>query len=273
MTYQDNNTFEKIEHLIFDLDNTLYPSSSKMDGGITSRMINYAAKQVGVSIEEATKLRKERMPIYGTTLGWLSAEHGLTDVKEFFSAVHPETEIEELDFDKNLRPFLESLPLPMTVLTNSPTIHANRVLNFFNIKDLFIFISDIETNGLKGKPYENSYFNAVFEKGFNLSNSLFFDDHEKYTKGYTAIGGKSILVTDKLVLPGESGTFNCHNIVKDILKETSNNKNSRENTISKIQKIKDAVLDKNPELLPYACITSVYEVPKLLSYINSQNIQ
>ena len=107
-------------------------------------MINFAAKQIGVSVEEATKLRKERMPIYGTSLGWLSAEHGLTDIQGFFAAVHPENEIEELDFDPKLRGFLQNLPLPMTILTNSPTIHANRVLDFFNIKDLFIFITPVE---------------------------------------------------------------------------------------------------------------------------------
>ena len=156
MTYQDKNTFEQIKHLIFDLDNTLYPTSSKMNDGITSRMIEMTAKQAGVSVEEAAKLRKERMPIYGTSLGWLMAEHQLTDIQGFFDLVHPESEINEVDQDSNLRPFLEKLPYPMTVLTNSPTVHANRVLDFFGIRDLFIFISDIQTNGLRGKPYQNA---------------------------------------------------------------------------------------------------------------------
>ena len=261
MTNQDRKNYEKIEHLIFDLDNTLYPASSKMNDGITSRMIEVTAKQVGLSVEEAANLRAERMPIYGTSLGWLMAEHGLTDIQGFFDLVHPESEINELDQDSNLRPFLESLPYPMTVLTNSPTIHANRVLDFFGIRDLFIFISDIQTNGLKGKPYQNAYLSATFEKGYNLSNSLFFDDHEKYTKGFSAIGGKAILVTDKFLLPGEEGTFNCDGIVREILGENPQNK---ENTETNLEKIKAKVLEKNPELLPYACITSVYDVPKLL---------
>ena len=266
MTNQDRKNYEKIEHLIFDLDNTLYPASSKMDAGITSRMIEHTAKHIGVSIEEAAKLRKERMPIYGTSLGWLMAEHNLTDVKAFFNAVHPESEIDELDFDEKLRPFLQSLALPKTVLTNSPTVHANRVLNFFNIKDLFIFISDIETNGLRGKPYENSYISAVFEKGYNLSNSLFFDDHEKYTKGYTAIGGKSILITDKIVFPGEKGTFNCDEIITEILNQKEYTKEEYKKAIPQI---KERILEKNPERLPYACISSVYDVEKLLTFIKS----
>ena len=264
MTNQDRKNYEKIEHLIFDLDNTLYPASSKMDAGITSRMIEHTAKHIGVSIEEAAKLRKERMPIYGTSLGWLMAEHNLTDVKAFFDAVHPESEIAELDSDDKLRPFLQSLALPKTVLTNSPTVHANRVLNFFNIKDLFIFISDIETNGLQGKPYENSYLTAIFEKGNNLSNSLFFDDYKKYTKGYTAIGGKSVLVTDKLVFPGENGTFNCDEIIKDFFNQKDYSKVDVEKSLPII---KEKILEQNPELLPYACISSIYDIPKLLNFL------
>jgi len=265
VTNQDKNQFEKIHHLLFDLDNTLYPASSRMDAGITSRMIEVTAKQVGLSVEEAAKLRSERMPIYGTSLGWLMAEHGLIDIKGFFETVHPESEIEELDFDPKLRPFLESISLPKTVLTNSPTIHANRVLDFFNIRDLFIFISDIETNGLRGKPYENSYLTAVFEKGYNLSNTLFFDDHEKYTKGYTVLGGKSILVSDKFLLPGDEGTFNCDYIVKDIVNSQIDDKTDlKAKTLENLTEIKKVILEKNPNLLPYASISSVFDVPKLL---------
>ena len=260
---------EPIHHLVFDLDNTLYPASSKMDAGITSRMISSVAKQVGVSIEEATRLRKERMPIYGTTLGWLRAEHNLTNVQDFFNFVHPEEEIYELDYDEKLRPFLKNLQLPMSILTNSPTIHANRVLDFFNIKDLFLFISDIETNNLQGKPYQHSYFNAVFQQSHNLSDTLFLDDLEKYTKGYTAIGGKAILVTDKLVFPGEKGTFNCDYIVKDILSNKEEKPVSKDETLFKLPEIKQVILEKNPELLPYACISSVYDLPKIINFIKS----
>ena len=260
---------EPIHHLVFDLDNTLYPASSKMDAGITSRMISSVAKYGGVSIEEATRLRKERMPIYGTTLGWLMAEHNLTDVQDFFNHVHPAEEIHELDSDEKLRPFLESLQLPMTILTNSPTIHANRVLNFFNIRDLFLFISDIETNNLQGKPYQHAYLNAVFQKHYNLSDTLFFDDHTKYTKGYTALGGKAILVTDEIAYPGEKGTFNCDYLVKDILSNIDEKPASKDETLLKLPEIQQVILEKNPELLPYSWISSVYDIPKILDFIKS----
>ena len=125
----------KITHLLFDLDNTLYPSTAKIDEGITHRMLSFTANLLGVSYEEAVQRRIERLPLYGTTLEWLRTEHGLVDVDEYFSAVHPPEEVNELQKDVNLRPLLKSLGLPMTILTNAPRRHAVRVLEFLEIAD------------------------------------------------------------------------------------------------------------------------------------------
>ena len=74
------------------------------------------------------------------------------------------------------------------------------------------------------------------------------------------------MVTDKFLLPGEEGTFNCDGIVREILGENPQNK---ENTETNLEKIKAKVLEKNPKLLPYACITSGYDVPKLLDFMKA----
>ena len=98
-----------VEHLIFDLDNTLYPSSGAMDRGITQRMMNFTASFLGVSYEEAVKIRAEHIRNFSTTLEWLRSE-GLTDVESYFAAVHPPYEADELEENPSLRPFLESIP-------------------------------------------------------------------------------------------------------------------------------------------------------------------
>ena len=69
-----------VEHLIFDLDNTLYPSSGNMDKGITQRMMNFVASFFDVSYEEAVKIRAEHIRDFSTTLEWLRSE-GLSDVE------------------------------------------------------------------------------------------------------------------------------------------------------------------------------------------------
>lgn len=184
----------KIQHLLFDLDNTLYPSTAAIDAGITGRMIGFVADFLGLDYQQAAERRLRRLSHYGTTLEWLRTEHGLQDIQAYFDAVHPPDEVEELTPDPNLRPFLQSLGLPMTILTNAPLAHARRVLEFLNVADLFTGIHDIESNGFKGKPYPESYRTALAAAGFGLEETVFFDDHKKYTDGYQKLGGQAVLV-------------------------------------------------------------------------------
>ena len=50
----------EIKHILFDLDNTLYPATSAMDKGITTRMLECVADFFNCSIEKAIEIRKER---------------------------------------------------------------------------------------------------------------------------------------------------------------------------------------------------------------------
>ncbi len=183
-----------IKHLLFDMDNTLYPSTVAMDTGITKRMLGFVASWLNVSYEEAIKRRAKGLPKYGTTLEWLQKEEGLKDIEVYFRAVHPESEESELPEQEDLRPFLQSLNMPMSVLSNAPIEHVNRVLKKLNVIDLFDSITDIRACNLKGKPYESAYRTALKAAGADIENTLFFDDHPKYIKGYSAIGGTAVLV-------------------------------------------------------------------------------
>lgn len=184
----------KYKHLLFDLDNTLYPSTAAIDKGITHRMLSFIASYLHISYEEAVAKRNSRLSYYGTTLEWLRSEEGLEDIQSFFNAVHPPEETKEITFDPELRSFLQSLHMPMTVLTNAPMVHAKRILDFLNITDLFTGIYDVEYNDFEGKPYPQAFYNALEGSGFSLEETLFFDDHKKYTDGYQALGGQAILV-------------------------------------------------------------------------------
>lgn len=185
-----------IQHLLLDMDNTLYPASGDMDAGINNRMQQYVADFIGVPLEEAISLRAQNVPHFGTTLEWLKAEHGLTDQEAYFNAVHPESEIGELRHDDRLRPYLLSLGLPMTLLTNAPMSHATRVLDFFNISDLFLGIFDLTFHDGKGKPHPDCFLNTLQAVHKTVEETLFVDDHPKYVRGYKAIGGKAVIVDE-----------------------------------------------------------------------------
>lgn len=189
-----------IRHLLLDLDNTLYPASGGMDAGVTRRMMQFVADYLSVSMEEAVRMRSMHLGKYGTTLEWLSVEHGLKDTATYFAAVHPPQELDELQKDPSLRPFLQSLGVPMTLLTNAPAAHAGRVLDFFGITDLFLGIFDIEYHGGRGKPHPDCFLETMRAVGKSIPETLFVDDHPKYLKGWQSLGGKGVLVNESLSL-------------------------------------------------------------------------
>lgn len=185
-----------IGHILFDLDNTLYSVSNPIDKKITERMFRFIADYLSVPLEEAKRLQAARRHHYGTTLEWLEQEHQFTDRAGYFAAVHPPCEVEELYPDDRIRGFLESLQLPMTVLTNAPLEHAERVLNFFHIRDLFLGVFDIIYHKGKGKPAAECYTNTLKAVGKSIEETLFLDDCPAYVQGYVQIGGKAALIDE-----------------------------------------------------------------------------
>ena len=134
-----------------------------------------------MTYDEAVALRRQRLPLYGTTLEWLRNEHGLTDVSGYFNAVHPPEEVDELQPDPDLRTLLLSLGL--------------------NVADIFTGVYDVERNNLRGKPYPEAYLNAISGAGSTVAETVFFDDHKKYTDGYERLGGRAVLVRNPDVAP------------------------------------------------------------------------
>lgn len=186
----------KIEHLIFDLDNTLYTANSEMDFGITQRMMECVMAFFNCSFEEAAEIRKKKVRNFSTTLEWLRSE-GLSDVEGFFRHVHPENEADELKEDPDLRPFLQSIEIPKIICTNAPREHAERVLKKLNVIDLFSEICDIRDFNLQGKPYPSAFKIALKKAGGTIENSIFIDDMLKYTDGWESLGGTAVLVGNK----------------------------------------------------------------------------
>lgn len=246
-----------VSHLLFDLDNTLYPSSAEMDRGITRRMMGCVADFFHVSYEEAESLRAKHIAKFSTTLEWLRSE-GLTDTEEYFKAVHPENEADELDEQPALRPLLESIPIPKIILTNAPAEHAERVLEKLRVRDQFDAICDIRACGLLGKPYPQAFRTALETAGGTTADTLFLDDMRKYTDGFQAIGGTAVLIGSRNGEPlDRSAAAVCEAAGQRSGATTTPPQNGGGRPES-------AVPPQNGRTLR---INSVYELPKLLQNI------
>ncbi|MDR2102201.1 MAG: HAD-IA family hydrolase [Treponema sp.] len=186
-----------IKQLLFDLDNTLYSSRYGLEKNVSRRIVAYLAQYFGLSPEETARRRRERVPYYGTTLEWLLAEEGFTGIDAYFAAIHPQDEADTLKPDPALRDFLESIPLPKAIFTNSPMEHAVRVLDKLQVRDLFPRIFDIRGNGFKGKPRAEAFYQVLDALGTEPENTFFVDDYPQYIRGYLAIGGKGVLLDEE----------------------------------------------------------------------------
>ena len=182
-----------IKHILFDLDGTLYSMKGGMDDFFRMRLWGFTSSWLGISLDEYKILWKEAMKVYGTTLEWLIKEKGFKDTEAFFAHVHPESEIEFLPYDPELRGFLENLPVPCSILTNSPIFHAERVIKQLNLEGVFRQVYAIDDSGLGGKPHPSSYRRALDDFGLKPKEMLYIDDLPRYVEGYINIGGRGLL--------------------------------------------------------------------------------
>ncbi|MDR1318688.1 MAG: HAD-IA family hydrolase, partial [Treponema sp.] len=194
-----------IKYLLFDLDNTLYSLHHGLEEKVGRRMREYTAAYLGISPEEAWRLRLEWAGAYGTTLEWLMAEKGFTDPDSYLAAVHPEDEAENLPPDPELGAFLKAIPLPKAILTNSPREHADRILARLALGDIFTHIFDIRETAFKGKPNRKVFERALSILGVKAGETLFIDDNPRYVTGFTALGGRSLLLDEDDTHPGYPG--------------------------------------------------------------------
>jgi putative hydrolase of the HAD superfamily len=194
-----------IEYLLFDLDNTLYSCRYGLEDNVVRRIGEFLSARLGVTPEEAMRIRHERRKHYGTTLEWLQGELDFVDIETYYRAVHPENEADTLPPDPELRRFLEDLSLPKAILTNSPREHVDRVLKRLEIPaSLFIHIFDMRFNGYQGKPLPEVFHRALSVLGTAPETTLFIDDHLFYVEGYLALGGAGLLLDEENIHPEHS---------------------------------------------------------------------
>ncbi len=183
-----------VSYALFDLDDTLYPRESGLGQFTMGRILDFAARIASCTVEELRTKREERLRSYGTTLEWLMAEYGFSDIEEYYAYVHPEGEESLLSPDPDLGAFLRSLPVPASVLTNAPIEHAERVIKKLELENVFERIFDIRWNGLRGKPAESAFRNVLELIDRQPQETLFVDDLPSYVEGYTRIGGFGVLL-------------------------------------------------------------------------------
>src|SRR5690348_12214553 len=100
--------FDQVSDWIFDLDNTLYPASSRLFDRIDERMGAYIQRLVDCDPVEAKRIQKHYFREHGTTLAGLMTHHGV-DPHDFLDDVHA-IELDRISPNPRLSAALERLP-------------------------------------------------------------------------------------------------------------------------------------------------------------------
>ena len=186
------DAFDHISTWVFDLDNTLYPSSANLFAQIERLMTAYITDSLKVSEQEAVHLRDYYWRHHGTTLAGLMAEHGM-DPDPFLHAVH-EIDLTGLLHDTRLRTALEKLPGRKIVYTNGSRRHADRVVEARGLSGVFQHHYGVEDAGYRPKPHRDAFEKVFAIDGFKQDAAAMFEDEARNLEIPHAMGMRTVLV-------------------------------------------------------------------------------
>jgi putative hydrolase of the HAD superfamily len=180
--------------LFFDLDETLYPTSSGLWNAIRERINIYLRDRMGFPLEQIEVLRDQFFREYGTTLRGLQANYKV-DIEDYLAFVHNVPLEVHLHPDSELREVIEALPTRKFIFTNADSLHANRVLDVLGLQGLFDGILDVHTFAPYCKPMPESFELALEAAGSpERRTCALLDDQARVTRTARTLGFFTILV-------------------------------------------------------------------------------
>lgn len=193
-TEQYTNRLAQTNVWLFDMDNTLYPSSANLFSQIDKKMEAFVADLLGLGKDEARAVQKRFFHEHGTTLRGLMLSHGV-DPHAFLSYVH-DIDMNVLTPDPQLARALTRLPGRRLVFTNGDLAYAEKVLARLGILDCFEAVHDIHAMAYHPKPDPRAYHGVCAAYGIDPGQALFVDDMAHNLAPAHALGMLTIWVNN-----------------------------------------------------------------------------
>jgi putative hydrolase of the HAD superfamily len=182
--------FSNIRTWVFDLDNTLYPPHMRLFDQIERKMVAWIIDFLGVSVDEANRLRKTYWEKHGTTLAGLMAEHGMPP-EQFLIDVH-DIDFSVLSPDPTLRAQIESLPGRKIIYTNGTAPYADAVSTARGLSGLFSDIYGVEHADYHPKPADAAFKKVFGTAGIDGTNAAMFEDEARNLAYPFTLGMKTV---------------------------------------------------------------------------------
>lgn len=192
---------------LFDYDLTLYGEEERIVlDSLDRRIAEFVQKTVGGDFENATRIRKDYLLRFGTTLSGLMAMNG-TDPDDFFDFIH---EPRYLIYPKEAPEkyaLLQKLPGPRYVFTNGRHDWSEAGLAHMKIDSAIDAVFDLKQLGWEGKPHESAYqkmekwLESRGELPENRREIVLLEDALRNLEPAHARGWTTILVNPKAEAP------------------------------------------------------------------------
>ena len=182
----------RVDCWIFDLDNTLYPSSINMFSQIDVLMGRFIAELLGCDLAEAKRVQKMYFHDHGTTLAGLMHYHAI-EPREFLDYVHA-VDMGVLADAPRLRDRLMALPGRRLIFTNADAAYAARALDALGIADCFDGMWDIHAMTYRPKPEMSAYAGLIEAFAIDPASSAFIEDSARNLTPAKTLGMQTVWI-------------------------------------------------------------------------------
>lgn len=174
------------ETWIFDLDNTLYCPTARLQDQVRDRMSAFIMRELGLGRREADALRERYWRHHGITLSGLIAEHGV-DPAAFLEEVH-RVDLGLVRADAALGSAIAALGGAKIVHTNAARAYAERLLLRLGLAPSFARVFGIDDKGLVPKPQAGAFEHVVREAGIDPRAAVMVEDDPRNLEVPKAMG-------------------------------------------------------------------------------------
>jgi putative hydrolase of the HAD superfamily len=191
-----------IDTWLFDLDNTLYPATSRLFDQIDVRIGQFIAELFDIGGREARKIQKSYFREHGTTLRGLMDEHGIAPEK-FLEYVH-DIDFSTLEPSVGLDAALTALPGRKLIFTNADVPYSRKILARLGVAHHFEHVYDIVAANYVPKPFPAAYDILLERHDVTPARTIFFEDIARNLVPAAALGMTTVWVrgANNWVLPG-----------------------------------------------------------------------
>lgn len=183
-----------VDKLWLDFDGTLYPSTHPLVAVVDDRITQWVARERGIALEEADRLRSDLYRRHGNTLKGMMSE-GDVDPSRYLDFVFDLPDEAFPGPDPELAAALARLALPMCVFTNARADYVRRGLARLGI-EWNGAIHDIAAFGWNAKPHPAPYVQVLAHEADDPERVVFLDDRPENLAPSKTMGVRGVLIDE-----------------------------------------------------------------------------